>query len=739
MFIGLNWRGLLEGGGVLGNAVLKEFESLMARISAWSNVEHDDDGTHTDITAQSVEVSAASIDYAINVLSGLSALGGGIAFPGVITPDQIVANQNNYAPTGLDGAFCLRLSTDASRNITGMLAPPPAAGRLVLVVNVGANDVVLKHENASSAAENRFNFSGSTDVTLTALSTLLVYYDSTVERWIALGGSGSGGTTPHDFLSVTHPDTSPAAPLSGAIITAERTLGNAVDNSKFWAKGRPFGAISTTINTGTLAYWTQGNSGLWLPPSVSASAPLWTRKTVGAVGQVLGVILEAGDLKAGWVDPSSGGGSTGARAYRSTDLSTAYNIPTPVPLSSTEFDTGGYWSAGAPTGFTIPSAGLYVVVGQATWENAGSGLLYEEIFVNGVKTASSESTFSNVSPSVGDYDPGQVSALLRLAAGDFVSFSVRSVRFSGANVVTLGGQSRTWFAIARLEGGGASSGGGATLPIRLTTDVTDVLPIGNGGTGQTAVGSDGQVVKVVSGGWVPSTIQEADIADGTILARLASNETITGAYTFSTNPVLNDNALPWSKISKAGSSLADLATRSAGDLSSGTLADARLSTNVPLKNVAETISGAWGFTPGVKERGRAVAMGEWTAVAHDAANFTASGSMTWTVEAADQVSFGYMIIGKTMFVRFTLNGTSVGGTVSTELRIRIPAGGVAAAAGGSPTIGAIRSFDNGTDTVGFCGVVAGATYIRCWRGGFTNWALSTNNTSVQGTAMFEID
>jgi hypothetical protein len=45
-------------------------------------------------------------------------------------------------------------------------------------------------------------------------------------------------------------------------------------------------------------------------------------------------------------------------------------------------------------------------------------------------------------------------------------------------------------------------------------------------------------------------------------------------------------AIGWSKISKSGSSLADLATRSAADLSSGTLADARLSANVPLLDAA---------------------------------------------------------------------------------------------------------------------------------------------------------
>lgn len=680
MFIGLNWRGLLEGGGPLGNAVLKELESLIAAISAWSSVEHDSDGTHTDITAQSVEVTAASIDYAIHVISGLSSLGGGIALPGIVTPDQIVANQNNYDPTGLQGAFCMRLSTDASRTITGLLAPSPGAGRLVLIVNIGSNDLVLAHESASSDAANRFNFSGAANVTLTTLSTLLIYYDSTSERWVALGGSGSGGgATPHNLLSVTHPDTTPAAPVVGDVIVATRSLGNVVDSSKFWADGQSFGGISTVLDTGALLYWLDGGSGIVLLTPIVAGATTWQRQPVGAVGQVLGVVFEGGDLKVDWVDASSSGGGvgTGAKAYRATDLSTPYNTVTPVPMTAVEFDTGGYWSALSPSGFTVAAAGVYIVMAQSTVQNAASGLFYDEIFVNGVKKASSENTAENVDPSYGDYDPGQVSAILNLSAGDFVEFRVRSVRLSGAAVNVIGGQQRTWFAIASMEAGSGSGGGtGAPLPISLTTDVSGILPIVNGGTGQTAVGSDGQFVKVASGLWVPSFIAETDIADGTILARVADNETITGQYS---------------------------------------------------------------FTPGVRERGRTVNMGEWTAVAHDAANFTGNGTMTWTVDLADQVSYSYTLIGKTMIVKFTFNGTSVGGVLNTELRVTIPGGYVAAVGGGTPTIGAIRSYDNGVDTVGFCGVVAGGTYIRCWRGGFTNWAASVNNTSVQGMATFEVD
>ena len=673
MFIGLNWRGLLEGGGPLGNAVLKELESLIAAISAWSSVEHDSDGTHTDITAQSVEVTAASIDYAINVISGLASLGGGFSLPGIVTPDQIAANQNNYDPTGLQGAFCMRLATDASRSVTGLLAPPPAAGRLVLIVNIGANDLVLVHESASSDAENRFNFSGAADVTLTALSTLLIYYDSTSERWIALGGSG---TTPHDLLSVTHPDTTPAAPVVGDVIVATRSLGNIVDSSKFWADGQSYGGISTVLDTGSLLYWLDGGSGIVLPTPIVAGATTWQRQPIGSVGQVLGVVFDGGDLKVEWVDASSsgGGGGTGAKAYRSTDLSTAYNTVTPVPMSAVEFDTGGYWSALSPSGFTIAVAGVYIVMAQSTLQNAAFGLFYDEIFVNGVKKASSENALGNTDPSYGDYDPAQVSAILNLAAGDFVEFRVRSVRLTGANTTVIGGQERTWFAIASMEAGGSGGGStGATLPISLTTDVSGILPIVNGGTGQTAVGTDGQFVKVASGLWVPTFIAETDIADGSIFPRLAANE---------------------------------------------------------------TIAGTWDFTPGLKERGRSAAVGEWTAVAYNAANFTTSGGGAWTVDLADQRTFSYALVGKTMLLAITLADTDVGAAPGISLQIALPGGFTCQNQVLAPLL---LSDAGGANVWGYVFIAAGGVVALCRKIDNSNWTVTAaDNTSVFLNIAFEV-
>jgi hypothetical protein len=102
-----------------------------------------------------------------------------VAWSGDITPPTITANQNDYNPTGLSTASTLRLSSDASRNITGLAGG--ADGRILLLHNVGSNEIVLVSESTSSAAANRFAFSG--DVSLAPGMCAQVQYDSTSSRW----------------------------------------------------------------------------------------------------------------------------------------------------------------------------------------------------------------------------------------------------------------------------------------------------------------------------------------------------------------------------------------------------------------------------------------------------------------------------------------------------------------------------------------------------------------------------
>lgn len=106
---------------------------------------------------------------------------------GDISPAQIIADQNDYNPTSLALSSVLRLSTDASRTITGLAGG--ADGRRITIHNVGAQPIVLSNQNALSALANRFLFGG--DITLAADQSIALYYDATTSRWRAVTSVGS--------------------------------------------------------------------------------------------------------------------------------------------------------------------------------------------------------------------------------------------------------------------------------------------------------------------------------------------------------------------------------------------------------------------------------------------------------------------------------------------------------------------------------------------------------------------
>jgi hypothetical protein len=136
----------------------------------------------------------------------------------------------------------------------------------------------------------------------------------------------------------------------------------------------------------------------------------------------------------------------------------------------------------------------------------------------------------------------------------------------------------------------------------------------------------------------------------------------------------------------------------------------------------------------ITERGRTAAMGVWTDVPYSAANFTGFGAMTWTVDAADQITYRYMFVGDTMFVDVYLDATSVGGVVSTPLMIAIPGGFVAAKSVASGTF----VVDNGATAVAFQRVLAGATKIEVARVDLANFTACANLTYVRVQMSFGV-
>jgi hypothetical protein len=137
----------------------------------------------------------------------------------------------------------------------------------------------------------------------------------------------------------------------------------------------------------------------------------------------------------------------------------------------------------------------------------------------------------------------------------------------------------------------------------------------------------------------------------------------------------------------------------------------------------------------IRERNRTTALGEWTSVAFAAGNFTASGSMTWTVASGDQTTYAYTLIGKTMTLSFVIENSTVGGTGSTELRIAIPGGFTPAKT--MESAGTVKD-DANTQTIRIR-AASGASYLALIReDGNVFDDTSTDATDVRGQISFEI-
>lgn len=105
---------------------------------------------------------------------------------GTLTPPQITANQNDYAPAPGTGvafnvAYRLRINSDAARDITGLTGG--ADGRELFITNTGSFAITLKNASGSSTAANRFEMGA--DVILGSNVSVLIQYDGTSSRWRA--------------------------------------------------------------------------------------------------------------------------------------------------------------------------------------------------------------------------------------------------------------------------------------------------------------------------------------------------------------------------------------------------------------------------------------------------------------------------------------------------------------------------------------------------------------------------
>lgn len=111
-----------------------------------------------------------------------------VAFTADVSPSQITANQNDYAGCASATNAVCRITTDASRNITGFTGG--SDGTLLFLYNVGSFNAVLKNLTTSAAA-NQLTINA--DITIAPNQGIILQYDATSTKWRAASGISGGG------------------------------------------------------------------------------------------------------------------------------------------------------------------------------------------------------------------------------------------------------------------------------------------------------------------------------------------------------------------------------------------------------------------------------------------------------------------------------------------------------------------------------------------------------------------
>lgn len=124
--------------------------------------------------------AALAYNYTSNQLSVPGLTIGEDLVLGMISPTQITADQNDYAPTGHATATGFFLTSDASRTITGIEGG--AAARALLLVNIGLQNIILADDSSASSAANRFQL--PTALTILPATGVWLIYDGTNSRWV---------------------------------------------------------------------------------------------------------------------------------------------------------------------------------------------------------------------------------------------------------------------------------------------------------------------------------------------------------------------------------------------------------------------------------------------------------------------------------------------------------------------------------------------------------------------------
>lgn len=118
-------------------------------------------------------------------------INGSFVFNSSISPSQLTANQNDWNPTGFSTATWIRVDADRFVQITGLGSGTTAHGRVVVLVNISTSDIILRDQNTSSTAANRFALPCDF-YRIPPLGTCTLLYDNTTARWRPIAAPYAG-------------------------------------------------------------------------------------------------------------------------------------------------------------------------------------------------------------------------------------------------------------------------------------------------------------------------------------------------------------------------------------------------------------------------------------------------------------------------------------------------------------------------------------------------------------------
>lgn len=202
-------------------------EDAFVEAGALLDQQHGGQGTHTDITADSIAPNAdidALLVSAIRLMAGpilMEVDGNPNSTVGVLRTPEITATQHDYNPDGLATAVMLELTSDAERQITGFVTS--RRRRWLGLVNRGNATIVLKHNTGSSTAY-RIAVSGSGDYLLRSGGIAWLYYDPGAPNWRVEGNAVGIRSIQQGTIAITNGNSIGTATLATTLTDTSKCV-----------------------------------------------------------------------------------------------------------------------------------------------------------------------------------------------------------------------------------------------------------------------------------------------------------------------------------------------------------------------------------------------------------------------------------------------------------------------------------------------------------------------------------